>query len=123
MKKQKKTIRKNEIRLHNVKVKNKKSKEINILHPAYIFLEENGEVFIYVTLTHSSDIDSLLTIKLRKNPNPNDDKYSYWVAEIRKDLKNSFTKMKNNWKIHELDEEAIRLFYEKNKLKDDSAIR
>lgn len=100
--------------MHDVKIRNAIKKEIRIKHPAYIFLEKDN-LFIYVTLTHSNKVAGLLSIKLRKNPNPNDKLDSYWVAEIREDEKRSFTRIKTKWSIDELDDKDIRDFFEKQK--------
>ena len=98
MKHKKQLKKKSEIRLHNVELKNRNNQLINIMHPAYIFLE-NNQVFIYVTLTHSDKVRELLTIRLKRNPNPNDRKDAYWVAEIRSDKKENFTKIKKKMEI------------------------
>ena len=113
--------KKKEIRLHDVCLITIDNKKIYIKHPAYIFLE-NDNVYIYVTITHSRNVKGFLTIKLRKNPNPKDKKESYWVAEIRQDTKNAFTKVKSDWSVDELDDKDIRGFFDEQKT-DDSAIR
>ena len=105
---------KNEIRYHSVNVKTRKGKIVLINHPAFIF-KEKGNMYIYVTITHSNTVKNYLVIKLNKNPNPNDLKESFWVAEIREDDKNNFGKRHNNWKMAEEDIKAIVDFYEKEK--------
>ena len=107
---------KNEIRYHSVKVKTRNGKIILINHPAYVFLEKEN-IYIYVTITHSKKIKNYLIVKLSKNPNPNDVKDSFWVAEIREDNKDNFGKRHNNWKIEEDDIKAIFDFYKKHKKK------
>ena len=85
-KKSKKAIirKKKEFRYHKIPVKSTKGKIHNIRHPVYVFLEK-GNIFIYVSITHSDHIDNTIVIQLRNNPNPNDKRESYWVAEIKED--------------------------------------
>ena len=105
--------RKKEFRFHKVKVtgKNKITEE---RHPAYVFLEK-GNIYIYVSLTHSESIDNVLLVKLRKNPNPKDNRDSYWVVEIREDTKDRFGRRINGLKMDENDDKDIRETYDKNK--------
>lgn len=98
---------------HKVKVKNKSGKEIDIKHPCYIFLQI-GNIYIYVLLTHSTSINGLILIELRENLNSLDLRKSYWIREIKADLKSTFTKVLKKWKINKDDDADIRkLFDEK----------
>lgn len=99
--------KKKEIRFHSVS-KNKKR------HPAYIFLKK-GNIYIYVSLTHSPKVEKLILVKLRKNPNQNDHENAYWIAEIKTGTKDEFGRIQKNWKVDELDDLDIRLFFYKNK--------
>ena len=108
-----------EFRYHPTNCKGKDGKMVVISHPTYIFLEE-GNLYVFVTITHSNKVNDSFVIKLRKNPNPKDERDSYWVAEIRKDEIKNFGKKHNSWNIDELDDKAIREFFEIKK--DDSAI-
>lgn len=56
---------------------------------------------------------------LRKNPHPDDNQDSYWIVEIKDDIKSSFSRAQRNWKISEADDKDIRLFFKETK-KDDS---
>lgn len=103
--------RKNEFRFH--KIFNINGKKL-ARHPAYIFLEK-GNIYIYVSITHSKEIDNVVLIKLRKNPNPNDKKDAYYVAEIQMDTKDTFSANKTKWKIDELDENDIRELFNKKR--------
>lgn len=105
--KKQKLKRKSKFRFHVVKTKEKKNKGG---HPAYVFLQK-GNIFIYVSITHSSEIDNELVIKLRQNPNPGDPRNAYHVLEIRKDTKDTFGSRHKNWKIDESDDEDIRELY------------
>ena len=109
--------RKKEFRFKDIVTKTKSGKSKIIKHPAYIFLE-SGELFIYVTLTHSKEIKNVVLIELRKNPNPNDNKKSYYVAETKEDYKINFGNRILNWKMTAEDDKEIRGLINK---KDDSA--
>ena len=77
-----------------------------------------GNVYIYVPITHSSSVNDFMVIKLRKNPDPNDNRDSYYIADIRMDTKDSFSAMKKKWELDSKDDEEIRSLFNK---KDDSA--
>lgn len=81
--------KKNEFRYHNVVIINEFGKEIKIRHPSYVFLEK-GNVYIYVSITHSKNIENYIVIELRENPNPKDKNKSFWAAEIKEDTKDRF---------------------------------
>ena len=105
--------RKKEFRFKTIKVvKNGRKKKIQ-KHPAYVFLQK-GNIFIYVLITHSGSVDNYTVIKLRKNPNPNDDEDSFYVAEVKEEKKDSFGKIVKKWKMDEQDDYDIRDLY-KNK--------
>ena len=106
--------KKKEFRYHKVKVKNKSGKEIDIKHPCYIFLQI-GNIYIYVSLTHSSSINGLILIELRENPNSLDLRKSYWIQEIKADLKSTFTKVLKKWKINKDDDADIRKLFDKKR--------
>lgn len=109
------TIRKKkEFRYHKVKVKNKSGKDIDIKHPCYIFLQI-GNIYIYVSLTHSLIINGLILIELRENPNSLDLRKSYWIQEIKADLKSTFTKVLKKWKINKDDDADIRNLFDKKR--------
>ena len=105
--------KKKEFRYHKVQVKSKNGKIVKIRHPSYIFLEK-GNIFIFVTITHSNKVENELLIKLRENPNPNDKRKSYWVARIKFDTKDRFGKRDKRWKMNKQDDEDIRAFNNKN---------
>ena len=72
--------KKKEFRFIPTNYVNKGGRIIKISHPAYIFLQK-GEVYVYVTITHSRSVDNLTLFKLEKNPNPNDKRDAYWIAK------------------------------------------
>ena len=103
--------KKKEFRFHRIVIITGDNKKIKIWHPAYVFLEK-GNIFIYVTLTHSNKIYNLALIKLTQNPNPHDNRQSFFVAEIRMDTKEKFTKRQMGWKMNDLDDKTIRELFE-----------
>lgn len=104
--------RAHEFRYHNVDAKNKFGKRINIKHPAYVFLKK-GNIFIYVTITHSSKVEDYVVIKLRKNPNPLDKKDAYYVAVVKEDIVDNFKKRERDWRMDPLDDADIQNLYKK----------
>lgn len=106
--------RRHEFRYYNRMSINKRGRMIRYRHPAYVFLEK-GNLYIFVTITHSNSVENHLVVKLEKNPNPEDKKDAYYVAEVKQDTKDRFRKRLSNWKISESDDKAIRLFFEKEK--------
>ena len=104
--------KKKEFRFHNVEILGNNGTTIKIRHPAYVFLEK-GNIYIYISITHSPEIKNKLVIKLRKNPNPEDKKDSYWVVDIKEDTKDTFSKRQKKWKMDDADDEDIRKEYKK----------
>ena len=102
-----------EFRYKNVTIK-KEGKNIKIRHPAYIIIKK-GNKYLYVTLTHSNHVKDKITIKLRKNPNPDDKEESYYIAELKEDKKDSFGKKLIGWILDELDDHDIRKLFNKTK--------
>ena len=106
--------RKSEFRHHSVFVKTKKGAKRIKNHPTFILLQ-NGDIFIYVQLTHSKKIRGKILIKMRKNPNPNDVRDSYYIEEILEDNTTNFGKKIDKWIIDDIDENDIRNLYSKIK--------
>ena len=106
------TKKKKEFRFHKVSVIDKRGKMISVRHPAYVFLEK-GNVYIYVTITHSDRIKDVVLIELKKNPNPKDKRKSFWVATIKQDTKDTFGKRQKGWKLDPIDDEEIRKKHKK----------
>ena len=104
--------RKKEFRFHSVELISDSGKAIRIRHPSYVFLER-GNIYIYVTITHSDNIGNGVVVKLRKNPNPNDDRESYRVVGIKEDTKDKFGRREEGWKMDDSDDQDIRDEYEK----------
>ena len=100
--------RKKEFRFKSISIsKNKKMR-----HPAYVFLEK-GNIYIYVNLTHSNNIDGKVIIKLSKNPDPNDKRDSYFIEEIHEDTKDNFGRRLLGWEMDPIDDQIIRKLYKK----------
>ena len=104
--------KKKEFRYHKIEVITKSGSKKNIWHPSYVFLEK-GNVYIYVSITHSNKVKETIVIKMKRNPNPLDKRDSYWVAEIKYDTKDRFRRRRDGWSIDESDDQKIREMYKK----------
>ena len=113
-KKSKKVVakKKNEFRYHAVEIIKRNGRKTIINHPTYIFVEK-GDIYVYIQITHSEKVKGLILIKLNQNPNPKDNKESYMVAEIKEDLKTSFSRIKKDWAMNEDDIKKIWELYKK----------
>lgn len=101
-----------DFRFHNVEFINKKGSKTTLRHPTFVFLKK-GNIYIYVSLTHSKSVPNVMLIKLRKNPNPKDKSDSYFVDKIKEDVRDKFGKRLANWRIDPLDDDLIREKYKK----------
>ena len=101
-----------EFRYHNVEIVNNNGTITRIRHPSYVFLEK-GNIYIYISITHSDNVENSIVIKLRKNPNPNDKRESYRIAEIKEDTKDRFNRNLKKWVMDIEDDKDIRKEYEK----------
>ena len=105
--------KKKEFRFHKIELISSNNKNSIGWHPAYVFLEK-GNVFIYVSLTHSNSIKNGIVIKLKKNPNPKDNRDSFYVCEVKEDTKDRFRRRREGWSMDAEDDNAIRdLFMKK----------
>ena len=104
--------RKREFRYHNIEIINGNGTITKIRHPSYVFLEK-GNIYIYISITHSDNVENAIVIKLRKNPNPRDKRDSYRIAEIKEDTKDRFSKNLKKWVMDLEDDKEIREEYEK----------
>ena len=102
--------RKNEFRFHKVEVTTKKGRIRKISHPAYVFLEK-GNIYIYVSTTHSKGVEGYMLIKMKKNPNPHDTRDTYIVLDVREDIKSAFGSKEEDWEIDKDDESVVRSLY------------
>ena len=96
-----------QFRYHKVYVLRKSGKRKPIWHPAYIFIIR-GNVYRYVTITHSKTITGEEVIELRVNPNPKDRRKSYRVVGYHEDTKDRFGQIHKDWRINEQDDTDIR---------------
>ena len=109
----KRVVRKRkEFRYHNIEVIKGNGTITNIKHPSYVFLEK-GNIYIYISITHSDNVENAIVIKLRKNPNPHDNEDSYRIAEIKEDTKDRFGKRLKKWVMDLEDDQDIREEYKK----------
>ena len=83
-----------------------------IRHPSYVFLEK-GNIYIYISITHSDSVKNAIVIKLKKNPNPQDKRESYRIMEIKEDTKDKFSKRLKKWVMDCEDDNDIREEYKK----------
>ena len=104
--------RKKEFRYHKIETFRHDGKKKTIRHPAYVFLEK-GNIYIYVSLTHSNELDNLLLIKLSRNPNPKDNRDSYIISEIREDTVDRFSTKIDDWSMNPTDDLMIRNLFDK----------
>ena len=104
--------RRKEFRFHDVELTTPNGKKKNIAHPAYVFLQ-HGNVYIYAIITHSNNVQNRVLIKLKKNPNPEDQRDVYVVDEIKQDTKDRFGKKRIGWELDPDDDLLIRSLYKK----------
>ena len=103
--------KRNEFRYHMVEYINSLGVKTKMAHPSFIFLEK-GNLFMYVSLTHSKEIGNIPLIKLSKNPNNKDKSDSYLVLEFKEDTKDRFGSRRKGWKMDSNDEQFIRNIYQ-----------
>ena len=115
-KKNKKTFpkKKKEFRFHKTEENIAAKKPFSKSHPAYVFIEK-GNIYVYVTITHSNSVKDKFVIKLKKNPNPKDKREAYVVLEIKEDTKDRFGSRHKGWKMDEEDDEIIRKEFKNKK--------
>lgn len=104
--------KKKEFRYHNISIVNDNGTITKIRHPSYVFLEK-GNIYIYISITHSDNVENEIVIKLRKNPNPQDKRDSYRIKEIKEDTKDRFSKRLKKWIMDIEDDQDIREEYKK----------
>ena len=77
-------------------------------HPSYI-IRKAGDCYDSVGLTHSPITDNRKNIRLRKNPNPKDNRASYMRPFFRRDPIKRFSKRRiRGWKFIKRDKKRIR---------------
>ena len=101
-----------EFRYHNIEIVNDNGTTTKIRHPSYVFLEK-GNIYIYISITHSDNVENSIVIKLRKNPNSHDKRDSYRIKEIKEDTKDRFSKRLKKWVMDLEDDQDIREEYKK----------
>lgn len=108
-KRSKKAIEKrtSQFRYHKIEITDEKGKRKSIRHPTYIFVII-GNLFRYVSLTHSEKVEGEIVIELVENPNKKDKQKSYRVLGYKEDTKDNFGRKLSKWIINPLDDENIR---------------
>ena len=85
-------------------------------HPVYIFAQE-GNDFIYFTITHASSFKNVLNVKFITNPNSSDERDTYFVPIAKRLHRNNFGRVKENWVLSDIDYENMMEYYEIPKTK------
>lgn len=102
----------NEFRDHKIDTKNKYGQKKKIKHPAYIW-QSRGNLFDYHSITHTNAREMNKknpNVKLReltKNPNPKDNRRSYYDTMSKSDIKSNFGRPHKKWKISESDKAKL----------------
>ena len=79
-------------------------------HPSYI-IRRIGDHYDYLGLTHSPITGNRKNVRLRKNPNPKDNRTSYIRPFFRSDPIKRFSKRKiHGWKFIKRDRKKIRKY-------------
>ena len=79
-------------------------------HPSYI-LRRVDNCFDSIGLTHSPVTDSKKNVRLRKNPNPKDNRPSYIRPFYRRDPVKKFSKRRISvWKFIKRDKKKVRKY-------------
>ena len=101
-----------EFRYHDIEMVNENGVVTKIRHPSYVFLEK-GNIYIYISITHSDNVENAIVIKLRKNPNPHNQRDSYRIVDIKEDTKDRFGRKLKKWVMDLEDDNDIREEYKK----------
>ena len=88
----------------------RKNKRVN--HPAYL-IDQDGNMYKYIGLTHSKVTDNVQNVKLSKNPDPKDKRPSYARPFVERDEKKNFGKGLNDWKLAPEDKKKIKKIIKK----------
>ena len=94
----------------NIKKKNefrRKNMKDGKGHPTYIFAQQ-GDDYIFLGITHSNVTNGVRNIKLKKNPNPKENRDSYVRPKAEKHNKASFGKKLQGWRFSDGDKETVR---------------
>ena len=79
-------------------------------HPSYI-LRRVGDSYDSIGLTHSPVTDDKRNVRLRKNPNPKDNRVSYLRPFFRRDPVKKFSKRRiRGWKFIRRDKKMVRKY-------------
>ena len=91
-------------------------KNKRIKHPAYV-VDENGNLYQYIGVTHSKMTGSENNIPLLKNPNPDDSRQAYIRPRVEEDDSKNFGRRYSNWKFSKKDKRKVEKIIENSKKK------
>jgi hypothetical protein len=80
-------------------------------HPAHIYAKNDTQAK-YMQLTHSEFIKDMedANIRLKENPNPKDKRTAYIIPKSEISNLEDLGKIKNGWKLSEIDDETIMIY-------------
>jgi len=76
-------------------------------HPVHIYAKV-GDEFKHIGITHSKVTQGIKNIKMEKNPDPKDDKPSYFKPKAEHQSTNKYGERKAGWKLSEIDKEKMK---------------
>lgn len=91
-------------------------KNKRIEHPTYV-VDEDGNLFKYIGITHSANVRGEKTVPLDKNPNPNDLRKAYVRPKVEKDDKSNFGRRLKNWSFSSSDKRKVEKILKSDKKK------
>ena len=89
--------------------KNKKSN-----HPAYV-IDQDGNMYAYIGVTHSEVTKGKKNVPLEKNPNPKDARKAYVRPVVESEQKKHFGRVYNEWFLSKNDKQTVNNVINKNK--------
>ncbi len=85
-----------------------------IKHPTYV-IDEKGNVYRYIGITHSDKTDNIKNVPLKKNPNSQDSRKAYLRPFVEEDEPKNFGRSYKKWSFSSEDKETVRSIINKNK--------
>lgn len=90
----------------------RKNKRIG--HPAYL-IDEDGNMYKYIGITHAQKTNGMDNIPLSKNPDPKDSSKAFVRPLIEKDKPKNFGRRLNGWTFSAEDKKAVKKIIDKDK--------
>lgn len=82
-------------------------KNKRIKHPTYL-IDENGRMYQYIGITHSSKTGDSKNIPLKQNPNPKDNRRAYIRPVVDEDKPENFSRRMKDWRFSVEDRETVK---------------